>query len=183
MNQYSSLTGRPWIPDKGSVPNHSSDSKYCGTHSPEPYVSKGNEIKIIFAADPIGEGRSGFFATYSAGVENCGGTFWTETGKFSNPGYSAGKYPPNLDCGWTVKSSPGNKVRLEWSGAEIEYSDYCVKDYLKVYLHDESGPLYAISCQETVQNLFLHLASLVEYFLDKFWGQMGSVEVTILILN
>ena len=142
----------PWIPNEGSVPNHSSDSKYCGTKSPKPYVSQGNQIKVIFAADPIGEGRSGFYATYSAGIENCGGTFWTENGQFSNPGYSAGKYPPNLDCAWTVKSSPGNKVKLDWSGAEIEYSDYCVKDYLKVYLYDESGPLYAISCQKSVQN-------------------------------
>ena len=134
------------------MPNHSSDSKYCGTKSPKPYVSQGNQIKIIFAADPIGEGRSGFYATYSAGAENCGGTFWTEKGQFSNPGYSAGKYPPNLDCAWTVKSSPGNKVKLDWSGAEIENSDSCVKDYLKVYLYDESGPLVKISCQETVQN-------------------------------
>lgn len=133
---------------EGSVPDQSNDKKYCGTMAPPLYVSRGNQIKVLFDAeiDDQDHQRSGFYATYNLGSETCGGTLWGLEGEFMPPGYSAGKYLPNLDCEWTVHGSPGNTVFMSWTKAEIEQSEGCAKDRLEVHENDRNGLMWAKCC-------------------------------------
>lgn len=36
-----------------------------------------------------------------------------ESGAFNSPNYPDA-YPPNLECVWTIKSSPGNRLQLSF---------------------------------------------------------------------
>lgn len=43
----------------------------------------------------------------------CGGDLVMESGAFNSPNYPDA-YPPNLECVWTIKSSPGNRLQLSF---------------------------------------------------------------------
>jgi len=43
----------------------------------------------------------------------CGGRLYMESGAFNSPNYPD-VYPPNVECVWTITSSPGNRVQLSF---------------------------------------------------------------------
>lgn len=43
----------------------------------------------------------------------CGGDLVMETGAFNSPNYPDA-YPPNVECVWTIRSSPGNRIQLSF---------------------------------------------------------------------
>lgn len=50
-----------------------------------------------------------FYLLYSG----CGGDLVMETGAFNSPNYPDA-YPPNVECVWTIRSSPGNRIQLSF---------------------------------------------------------------------
>ncbi len=43
----------------------------------------------------------------------CGGHLYMESGAFNSPNYPD-VYPPNVECVWTITSSPGNRLQLSF---------------------------------------------------------------------
>lgn len=43
----------------------------------------------------------------------CGGNLHMESGAFNSPNYPDA-YPPNIECVWTIVSSPGNRLQLSF---------------------------------------------------------------------
>lgn len=48
----------------------------------------------------------------------CGGDLRMESGAFNSPNYPD-PYPANVDCVWTVRSSPGNRLQLSFMSVSI----------------------------------------------------------------
>jgi len=53
----------------------------------------------------------------------CGGDFTAEHGSFSSPSFPDG-YPNDVECVWTITSSPGNRVMLSFRHV-IDFNTSC----------------------------------------------------------
>lgn len=51
----------------------------------------------------------------------CGGHLVMESGAFNSPNYPEA-YPPNVECVWTLTSSPGNRLQFSFTWANQDVS-------------------------------------------------------------
>lgn len=125
---------------EGSYPKEF-ENLYCGSEMPDLYISKGNQVTVVFDSQngPENAERTGFQAIYTAGQESCGSVHQNWHGSIQSPGYSSGAYKPNLQCTWTLISSPGNRVELKIDEMDLEDSDDCSKDFLAIYRGEASN--------------------------------------------
>lgn len=88
----------------GSDENATMIGVYCGTAIPLPIITQGN---VLFMKLSSMWGYQGYFrATYSSASSACGGDIYSEGGSFATPNYPR-SYPPDVECVWTLRSSPG----------------------------------------------------------------------------
>ncbi|KAM9333329.1 LOW QUALITY PROTEIN: cubilin [Pholidichthys leucotaenia] len=117
---------------------------YCGLELPHPVTSFSNALVVTFISDHSVSKR-GFRATYSASTSSCGGDLLMETGAFNSPNYPDA-YPPNAECVWTIRGSPGNRLQLSFIIFHLQGDSDCQNDYLEVREGNSTGPLIGRFC-------------------------------------
>uniref|UniRef100_A0A0F8AH39 Cubilin n=1 Tax=Larimichthys crocea TaxID=215358 RepID=A0A0F8AH39_LARCR len=117
---------------------------YCGTEIPHPVTSYSNSLVVNFISDHS-ISKKGFRATYSASTSSCGGDLVMERGAFNSPNYPDA-YPPNVECVWTIRSSPGNRLQLSFIVFHLQGGSGCQNDYLEVREGNSTGPLVGSFC-------------------------------------
>ncbi|XP_063804239.1 embryonic protein UVS.2-like isoform X2 [Pseudophryne corroboree] len=111
--------------------------KTCGTGLIPLIVASTNQMLVEFTSDSSVTGV-GFKASYSS--VQCGGNFFGVEGNFTSPGYPTA-YNPNMDCTFNITAPVGYRISLSVSDFQLEYSQYCLCDYMEVLDHsDVYGP-------------------------------------------
>uniref|UniRef100_A0A3B4F981 Cubilin n=1 Tax=Pundamilia nyererei TaxID=303518 RepID=A0A3B4F981_9CICH len=118
--------------------------RYCGSEIPHPVTSFSNSLVVKFISDQS-YSRKGFRATYSGSTSSCGGDLVMETGAFNSPNYPDA-YPPNVECVWTIRSSPGNRIQLSFITFQLQGDSDCQNDYLEIREGNATGPLVDRFC-------------------------------------
>uniref|UniRef100_A0A8C4D9G2 Cubilin n=1 Tax=Dicentrarchus labrax TaxID=13489 RepID=A0A8C4D9G2_DICLA len=118
--------------------------RYCGFEVPQPVTSFSNSLVVSFISDQS-VSRKGFRATYSASTSSCGGELVMENGAFNSPNYPDA-YPPNVECVWTIRSSPGNRLQLSFIMFQLQGDSGCQNDYLEIREGNSTGPLVDRFC-------------------------------------
>uniref|UniRef100_A0A671NLK5 CUB domain-containing protein n=1 Tax=Sinocyclocheilus anshuiensis TaxID=1608454 RepID=A0A671NLK5_9TELE len=79
----------------------------------------------------------------------CGGHLYMESGAFNSPNYPD-VYPPNVECVWTITSSPGNRLQLSFIMFQLQQSSDCSNDYLEVREGHSTGTLDGRFCGDSL---------------------------------
>ncbi|XP_061094184.1 cubilin [Conger conger] len=117
---------------------------YCGDEVPHPITSYSDAMVVKFISNQ-GYGEKGFRATHTASTSGCGGALHMESGAFNSPNFP-GAYPPNLECVWTMTSSPGNRLQLSFISFQLQHSSGCSRDYLEIREGNSTGPQVGRLC-------------------------------------
>ncbi|XP_028390683.1 cubilin-like [Dendronephthya gigantea] len=132
--------------------------RYDGDQLPGNLQSSGPNIFIVFHTDGSGQ-RSGFVFNYTEGPVSCGDSHLYTPGTLKSPGYP-NLYPNNMDCEWTISSTNGKLILLQFSNFSLE-SRY---DFLYIYDGDSAnatrlgrydGDLLPENLQSSGSNLFI----------------------------
>ncbi|XP_068160694.1 cubilin [Antennarius striatus] len=118
--------------------------RYCGSDLPHPVTSFSNSLVVNFMTDQS-VSRRGFRATYSASTSSCGGDLVMESGAFNSPNYPDA-YPSNVECVWTIRSSPGNRLQLSFITFHLQGSASCQNDYLEIREGNSTGTVVDRFC-------------------------------------
>uniref|UniRef100_A0A4W6F2P1 Cubilin n=1 Tax=Lates calcarifer TaxID=8187 RepID=A0A4W6F2P1_LATCA len=118
--------------------------RYCGVEVPHPVTSFSNSLVVNFISDRS-VSRKGFQASYSASTSSCGGDLVMESGAFNSPNYPDA-YPPNVECVWTIRSSPGNRLQLSFIFFHLQGNAGCQNDYLEIREGNSTGSLVGRFC-------------------------------------
>ncbi|KAF7648099.1 hypothetical protein LDENG_00162070 [Lucifuga dentata] len=118
--------------------------RYCGSEIPHPMTSFSNALVVNFVSDHS-VSKKGFRATYSASMSSCGGDMVMETGAFNSPNFPDA-YPNNVECVWTIRSSPGNRLQLSFIVFQLEGGSGCNHDYLEIREGNSTGPIVGRFC-------------------------------------
>ncbi|XP_022109029.1 low-density lipoprotein receptor-related protein 4-like [Acanthaster planci] len=89
----------------------------------------------------ISPGRALLHSGNSSSPSQCGGVLRAGSGVISSPIQPAGvpsRYPDNLRCGWTIVTPKSRRVRLVFSTFDLQFSDHCQADYVKIIQDGES---------------------------------------------
>ncbi|XP_059901037.1 cubilin [Gadus macrocephalus] len=122
--------------------------RYCGSELPHPVTSFSNALVVNFVSDHS-VSKKGFRATYTASTSGCGGDLYMESGAFNSPNYPDA-YPANLECVWTLRSSPGNRLQLSFIMFGLETSFNCNNDVLEIREGSSTGPLVSRLCGDSL---------------------------------
>uniref|UniRef100_A0A3Q1IYA9 Uncharacterized protein n=1 Tax=Anabas testudineus TaxID=64144 RepID=A0A3Q1IYA9_ANATE len=128
---------------------------YCGSEIPHPVTSFSNALVVNFISD-TSVSRKGFRATYSASTSSCGGDLVMETGAFNSPNYP-GAYPSNVECVWTITSSPGNRLQLSFVTFHLQGDASCQNDYLEIREGNSTGHLVGRFCGASLPSNYTSL--------------------------
>ncbi|KAE8606526.1 hypothetical protein XENTR_v10010769 [Xenopus tropicalis] len=106
-------------------------NRACGTGQLPPLVASGNTLLVEFVSDASGLAL-GFKASYS--TVTCGGTYLTDNGVVTSPGYPS-NYPNSMACIYNIVAPVGYKISLAFTSFETEYASNCMEgfDYLAIY--------------------------------------------------
>lgn len=104
--------------------------------------------------------QPGFTAIYKAlpksVVQSCGGVLSANEGVFTSPQYPV-FYPPSIDCKWTIKVSPGQKVRVRFTMFRMKEpgvdATVCHKDYVEAMGVKYCGERPSLSLTSTSNEL------------------------------
>ncbi|XP_017555843.2 cubilin [Pygocentrus nattereri] len=129
--------------------------RYCGIDIPHPITSFSNALVVNFVSD-ASVTRKGFRATYVASTSGCGGNLHMESGAFNSPNYPDA-YPPNIECVWTIISSPGNRLQLSFILLELQQSTDCNNDYLEIREGNSTGTLVGRFCGNSLPSNYTSL--------------------------
>uniref|UniRef100_A0A8C5HD89 Cubilin n=1 Tax=Gouania willdenowi TaxID=441366 RepID=A0A8C5HD89_GOUWI len=129
--------------------------RYCGSEVPHPVTSFSNSMVVNFLSDHS-VSRRGFRATYSASTSSCGGDLVMESGAFNSPNYPD-SYPPNVECVWSLRSSPGNRVQLSFIVFNLQGNVGCQNDYVEVREENSTGPLVGRFCGSSLPSNYTSL--------------------------
>ncbi|KAG9276492.1 cubilin [Astyanax mexicanus] len=129
--------------------------RYCGNDVPHPVTSFSNALVVNFVTD-ASVTRKGFRATYTASTSGCGGNLHMESGAFNSPNYPDA-YPPNIECVWTIISSPGNRLQLSFVLFELQQSTGCNNDYLEIREGNSTGALVGRFCGNSLPSNYTSL--------------------------
>ena len=64
---------------------------------------------------------------YFNNLSGCGGILTNDNGFLSSPGYP-NSYQPNSNCVWTIRASPGKRIRLSFRAFDLEHHRTCNYD-------------------------------------------------------
>ncbi|XP_041670250.1 cubilin [Cheilinus undulatus] len=128
---------------------------YCGSEIPHPVTSFSNALVVNFISDSSVSKR-GFRATYSASTSSCGGDLVMESGAFNSPNFPDA-YPPNVECVWTIRSSPGNRLQLSFIMFQLQGSSSCQNDYLEIREGNSTGSLVGRFCGNSLPSNYTSL--------------------------
>ncbi|XP_029110994.1 cubilin [Scleropages formosus] len=135
-----------WAPSVG---------RYCGSQVPHPVTSFSNALVVNFISDGYSADK-GFRATYAASTSACGGSLHMESGAFNSPNYPDA-YPPNIECVWTIISSPGNRLQLSFIMFQLQETNGCNSDFLEVREGNSTGFLVGRFCGSSLPSNYTSL--------------------------
>ncbi|XP_076992496.1 CUB domain-containing protein 2 [Tamandua tetradactyla] len=120
---------------------------YCGSARPPTLVSLGHELQVVFKSD-FNIGGRGFKAYYFSG--ECQEVYTVVRGNFSSPQYPS-SYPNNIRCHWTIRLSPGYRIKVFFLDLELEepnsLTGACDFDHLAAFDGaSEEAPLLGSWC-------------------------------------
>ncbi|XP_048245301.1 cubilin-like isoform X2 [Haliotis rufescens] len=121
---------------------------FCGTNKPT-YNSTGPNVTVVFTTDGTNQ-ATGFRLKYKqkrATLSTCGGAL-TASGpeELLSPGYPRA-YLRSQTCIWTITAYNESFVNLKLVDIDVEVSDRCQPDSLKIYDGDSSAsPLLGTWC-------------------------------------
>ncbi|KAI1888819.1 hypothetical protein AGOR_G00172680 [Albula goreensis] len=150
--------------------NAPSVGTYCGSEVPHPVTSYGDALVVNFISNSA-YSEKGFRATYAASTSGCGGDLHMESGAFNSPNYPDA-YPPNIECVWTMTSSPGNRLQLSFIMFQLQPSSGCNNDFLEIREGNSTGPLVGRFCGSSLPSNY---TSLVGHVLWAKFVSDGSV--------
>uniref|UniRef100_A0A914WPV4 Cubilin n=1 Tax=Plectus sambesii TaxID=2011161 RepID=A0A914WPV4_9BILA len=88
-----------------------------------------------------------FRATYYMASSACGGEQIGLRGNIHSPDQTAlGDY----ECIWTIRSSPGNRIRLTWTEFVFSDAEFCAVDYIELREINSTGKYLGRFCGSTV---------------------------------
>ncbi|XP_047482510.1 LOW QUALITY PROTEIN: cubilin-like [Penaeus chinensis] len=123
--------------------------RYCGQTLPGnngTVITTHNVMYLWFRSDES-HAATGFSLTWNATDPVCGSDIRDlEYGSINSPGYP-GNYPHLRDCYWTIRVTPGKRIRFHFATLQIENHANCSYDFLEV--RDgltETGHLLAKYC-------------------------------------
>ncbi|XP_028390679.1 cubilin-like isoform X2 [Dendronephthya gigantea] len=115
----------------GDSVNSTRLGRYCGEQLPENLRSSGSNFFIVFHTDGSDK-RNGFVFNYTDTNDSCGHSHLNTPGALRSPQYP-NLYPNNLDCKWTISSTDGKPILLQFSHFSLEGYAGCKYDYLDIY--------------------------------------------------
>uniref|UniRef100_A0AAQ4PGY7 Cubilin n=1 Tax=Gasterosteus aculeatus aculeatus TaxID=481459 RepID=A0AAQ4PGY7_GASAC len=118
--------------------------RYCGFEIPQPVTSFSNSMVVNFISDHSVSSK-GFRATFSASTSSCGGDLVMESAAFNSPNYPDA-YPPDVECVWTISSSPGNRLQLSFILFNLQGDAGCHNDYVEIREGSSTGALVGRFC-------------------------------------
>ncbi|KAJ8389047.1 hypothetical protein AAFF_G00124440 [Aldrovandia affinis] len=144
--------------------------QYCGNEVPHPVTSYSDALVVNFISNSA-YSEKGFRATYAASTSGCGGDLHMESGAFNSPNFP-GAYPPNVECVWTMTSSPGNRLQLSFIMFQLQHSSGCNNDFLEIREGNSTGPVVGRFCGSSLPSNY---TSLVGHVLWAKFVSDGSV--------
>ncbi|XP_075423381.1 embryonic protein UVS.2-like isoform X1 [Ascaphus truei] len=105
--------------------------KACVTGPLTSLLASGTVMLVEFVSDTAVTG-AGFKASYS--TVTCGGTFLSDKGIVTSPGYPK-KYPNTMDCIFLILAPVGYKIIMTFTNFKMEFASNCSQsnDHLVVY--------------------------------------------------
>ncbi|XP_031624566.1 cubilin homolog [Contarinia nasturtii] len=132
-------------------------AEICSNTHPPTIISEGNSLTI--ALGEIGEQDFAFtfdLKAYYSVIDNaCGGVFSSISGQIASPGYPK-TYTNNIECEWTIRSSPGNKMAININVLEIDETEHCNGDYLEIRENNSGGKVIGIYCGNNIPPTLPH---------------------------
>ncbi|EDW26617.1 GL13113 [Drosophila persimilis] len=104
--------------------------RFCGTQMPTRVPSFSNELRLFFHTDAAVSGH-GFRLRWRVFASGCGGRLSSNEGVITSPRYPS-NYPHNAYCEWQVRVHPGSGVQLLIEDMDLESSESCVYDNVKI---------------------------------------------------
>ncbi|XP_064472120.1 cubilin-like [Ornithodoros turicata] len=95
-------------------------------------TSNGNTMTVHFRSDSSISGQ-GFYANYATRQRGCGGTFITTSTTFITSSNYPANYDAHDDCVWTLKTTKGHVVMLNFLDFDVPQSTNCSQSFLWVY--------------------------------------------------
>lgn len=114
----------------------------CLNMLPPTITSRGSSLRVVAVSR---FNRLHFRAVYHETSIACGGDLQALQGSFTSPEYP-NSYPNDIECVWTIKSSPGSKVMVTFSFFNIQQSDHCNRDYVEIRETNLAGRLLGRYC-------------------------------------
>ncbi|XP_013879229.1 cubilin [Austrofundulus limnaeus] len=68
-----------------------------------------------------------------------------QSGAFNSPNFPDA-YPPNIECVWTIRSSPGNRLQLSFITFNLQGGSNCQNDYLEIREGNSTGAVVGRFC-------------------------------------
>ncbi|XP_066438562.1 hatching enzyme 1.2-like [Eleutherodactylus coqui] len=103
--------------------------RMCGSHELPLLVGSGSSMLVEFVYE-VPPAAIDLKASY--GLVDCGGTYTTDNGTITSPGYPS-PYPNLSDCITTIWAPEGYQIVLNFTTFEMEYSSTCLYDYLSIH--------------------------------------------------
>ncbi|XP_017269603.1 cubilin [Kryptolebias marmoratus] len=144
--------------------------RFCGHEIPHPVTSFSNSLVVNFISDYSISGK-GFRATYSASTSSCGGDLVMQSGAFNSPNFPDA-YPPNIECVWTIISSPGNRLQLSFIAFHLQGGSNCQNDYLEIREGNSTGVVVGRFCGNSLPSNY---TSVIGHILWVKFVSDGSV--------
>nr|XP_014352096.1 PREDICTED: ovochymase-1 [Latimeria chalumnae] len=151
---------------------------FCGKNLPASLKSVGPQMTLVFTSD-TNVTMKGFWLTYSLWdtQSNCPSLdlIHAESGNLTSPNYP-GLYPDSQNCTWTICSTLGIKIKLDFVDFFTEGNENCTWDYLEIF----DGPntdstLIAVLCGDRYPKTLLSNDNFLtlHFVSDKSLGKRG----------
>ncbi|XP_048112985.1 ovochymase-2 isoform X1 [Alosa alosa] len=130
--------------------------KFCGSHLPEPVLITSSSAAIQFVSDASGT-RAGFSIQYKTVAEDfqlagpgCGTVALFQAQEaIRSPRYPEA-YGNNADCRWVIHAPKGHVVKLDFHDFDLEQSEHCQYDSLKILGDIDGKQEIVVLCGGTV---------------------------------
>lgn len=108
------------------------EKHYCGHELPPDFFSYGHEAQVIIGLDSQLHDTvtPTFEASYKS--ELCNRVHSEYNGLIHSPRLGDNRYPPNADCTIKIQSKTQYKIQLYFDFFDLENSENCVNDYVKI---------------------------------------------------
>ncbi|XP_048237900.1 cubilin-like isoform X1 [Haliotis rufescens] len=145
--------------------------RFCGSSLPS-NMTAANSIWIKFRSDGSGT-STGFLAQYNSVF---GGTITGLSGQIASPGYP-GQYPHQVDYAWTITTTVGMRIRVNFVFIDIEVSfgGNCYYDYIR--LRDgalASSPVLGRFCSSSLPSSVLTTSNQLRAEFHTDFSSSGS---------